>query len=55
MLLEAPAYTKPAEFRGMPVPAVLRSGDHAAIAAWRGENAAARTRQNRPDLTPGGA
>jgi tRNA (guanine37-N1)-methyltransferase len=49
-LLEAPAYTKPVDFRGMPVPAVLRSGNHAAIAAWRAEAAAARTRANRPDL-----
>jgi tRNA (guanine37-N1)-methyltransferase len=49
-LLEAPAYTKPVEFRGMEVPAVLRSGNHAVIAAWRAEAAAARTRANRPDL-----
>jgi len=50
-LLEAPAYTKPVEFRGMTVPEVLRSGNHAAIAAWRAEAATLRTRLNRPDLT----
>jgi tRNA (guanine37-N1)-methyltransferase len=50
-LLEAPAYTKPVEFRGMPVPEVLRSGNHAAIAAWRKQTATTRTHQNRPDLT----
>jgi len=50
-LLEAPAYTKPVEFRGMPVPEVLRSGNHAAIAAWRKHAATTRTHQNRPDLT----
>ncbi|MFU8893935.1 MAG: tRNA (guanosine(37)-N1)-methyltransferase TrmD [Luteolibacter sp.] len=50
-LLEAPAYTKPVEFRGLTVPETLRSGNHAAIAAWRAEAANMRTRQNRPDLS----
>jgi tRNA (guanine37-N1)-methyltransferase len=52
-LLEGPQYTRPAEFRGWKIPDVLLSGDHAAIAAWRREQAIARTRQNRPDLLPG--
>lgn len=51
-MLEAPAYTKPVEFRGMAVPDVLRSGNHAAIAAWRATSASRRTCQNRPDLSP---
>lgn len=50
-LLEAPAYTKPINFRGLTVPDVLRSGNHAAIIAWRSEAAAIRTRNNRPDLS----
>jgi tRNA (guanine37-N1)-methyltransferase len=49
-LLEAPQYTRPAEFRGWKVPEVLLSGNHAQIAAWRKEEALRRTRQNRPDL-----
>ena len=49
-LLEYPQYTRPAEFRGMRVPAVLQSGDHAAIRRWRREQAIARTRERRPDL-----
>jgi tRNA (guanine37-N1)-methyltransferase len=49
-LLEHPHYTRPAEVRGRPVPAVLRSGDHGAIAAWRHAQALARTRLVRPDL-----
>lgn len=49
-LLEAPQYTRPAEFRGWKVPDALLSGNHAAIAAWRREQALARTEQNRPDL-----
>jgi tRNA (guanine37-N1)-methyltransferase len=49
-LLEAPAYTRPATWRGLDVPAVLLSGDHAAIAAWRREQARARTERVRPDL-----
>src|SRR6266571_7083665 len=49
-LLEAPQYTRPAEFRGWKVPDVLLSGNHARIAAWRKEQALKRTRENRPDL-----
>lgn len=49
-LLEYPHYTRPASYRGMDVPAVLTSGDHAAVAAWRREQAVATTRQLRPDL-----
>jgi tRNA (guanine37-N1)-methyltransferase len=49
-LLDHPHYTRPAEFRGMRVPEVLRSGDHAAIERWRRDAAAAKTRRNRPDL-----
>jgi tRNA (guanine37-N1)-methyltransferase len=52
-LLEAPSYTRPAEFRGMGVPEILRGGNHAQIATWRREQAIARTRLNRPDLTGG--
>ena len=49
-LLEAPQYTRPAEFRGWKVPDVLLSGNHAEIAAWRKAHALRRTRENRPDL-----
>lgn len=49
-LLDAPHYTKPADFRGMVVPDVLRSGDHARIKKWRHEQALLKTRQRRPDL-----
>jgi tRNA (guanine37-N1)-methyltransferase len=49
-LLEAPQYTRPAEFRGWKVPEILLSGHHAAIAGWRKREAERRTRQNRPDL-----
>ena len=49
-LLEAPHYTRPAEFRGWKVPDVLLSGHHAEIAAWRRREAERRTRENRPDL-----
>src|SRR5882724_399889 len=49
-MLEAPQYTRPAEFRGWKVPDVLLSGNHAEIAAWRKEQAKKRTRENRPDL-----
>src|SRR5213083_2994999 len=49
-LLEAPQYTRPAEFRGWKVPAVLLSGNHAEIEKWRREQAIKRTRENRPDL-----
>ena len=53
-LLEGPVYTKPLEWRGRAVPEVLLSGHHAKIAAWRWEQALARTRQHRPDLLPAG-
>ena len=49
-LLEYPQYTRPAEFRGMRVPEVLHSGDHASIERWRREQARLRTVQSRPDL-----
>ena len=49
-LLEYPQYTRPASFRDMDVPEILRSGDHARIAAWRAEQAHDRTRRMRPDL-----
>jgi tRNA (guanine37-N1)-methyltransferase len=49
-LLEYPQYTRPAEFRGMKVPEVLLSGNHAEIAKWRSEQAKLRTEQRRPDL-----
>src|SRR5579875_1306132 len=49
-LLEAPAYTRPASWRGLEVPDVLLSGDHAAIARWRHDEAVRRTRERRPDL-----
>ena len=49
-LLEAPHYTRPADFRGSKVPEILLSGHHAEIAAWRRREAERRTRENRPDL-----
>jgi tRNA (guanine37-N1)-methyltransferase len=49
-LLEAPQYTRPAEFRGWKVPEVLLSGNHAEIAKWRREQSLKRTKKNRPDL-----
>lgn len=49
-LLEAPAYTRPIRFHGMEVPEVLLSGHHSRIADWKREQAALRTRANRPDL-----
>ncbi len=49
-LLEYPQYTRPLTFRGMTVPDVLRSGNHAAIARWRRRAALERTRDRRPDL-----
>ncbi|HEY1582244.1 MAG TPA: tRNA (guanosine(37)-N1)-methyltransferase TrmD [Chthoniobacterales bacterium] len=51
-LLEAPQYTRPADFRGWKVPDILLSGHHAEIAAWRRREAERRTRANRPDLLP---
>jgi tRNA (guanine37-N1)-methyltransferase len=49
-MLGAPDYTKPPEYRGMRVPDILLSGDHARIAAWRAERALEETRRRRPDL-----
>lgn len=49
-LLEGPHYTRPAEFRDMGVPDILKSGHHAAVDQWRREEAIRRTWQNRPDL-----
>lgn len=49
-LLDAPVYTRPAEFRGRSVPAVLRSGNHQEIEAWRDEKRLEKTRRRRPDL-----
>jgi tRNA (guanine37-N1)-methyltransferase len=49
-LLEGPSYTRPPSWRGLEVPDVLLSGDHAKIAAWRREMALRRTRERRPDL-----
>lgn len=50
-LLEAPQYTRPADFRGWKVPDVLLSGNHTEIKNWRKEQAIKRTKQNRPDLS----
>ena len=52
-LLEGPHYTRPPIYRGLEVPEVLRSGDHAAIEAWRRQQAQDRTRVRRPDLLEG--
>src|SRR5215472_3532053 len=52
-LLEAPQYTRPADYRGWKVPELLLSGNHAEIADWRKEQALKRTRENRPDLLGG--
>ncbi|MDX1632510.1 MAG: tRNA (guanosine(37)-N1)-methyltransferase TrmD [Thermoanaerobaculia bacterium] len=49
-LLDFPQYTRPAEVEGLQVPEVLRSGDHAAIDAWRRRQALRRTMEKRPDL-----
>ena len=49
-ILDHPHYTRPAEFRGMAVPEVLRSGHHAEIQRWRRRAALDKTRRNRPDL-----
>ena len=51
-VLDHPHYTRPREFRGMAVPDVLLSGDHAAIEGWRAEAAREKGRRNRPDLAP---
>lgn len=52
-VLSPPSYTRPASFRGLPVPPVLLSGDHARIEAWRREQAERLTRERRPELWPG--
>lgn len=49
-LLEGPSYTRPPVWRGLAVPEVLLSGDHAKVAAWRHQQALERTRERRPDL-----
>ncbi len=49
-LLEYPQYTRPSDFKGWSVPAILLSGDHAAVAKWRRQQALLRTAQRRPDL-----
>lgn len=49
-LLEGPSYTRPQSWRGLDVPDVLLSGDHAKVAAWRHEQSLQRTRERRPDL-----
>lgn len=51
-LLEGPSYTRPVSWRGLEVPSVLLSGDHAKVAAWRREQALDRTATRRPDLLP---
>jgi tRNA (guanine37-N1)-methyltransferase len=51
-LLEYPSYTKPASWRGLEVPEVLLSGNHAAIANWRHQQQVERTKRVRPDLLP---
>ena len=53
--LDYPQYTRPAEFRGMTVPEVLMSGDHARIREWRRRKALEKTRLRRPDLVAGAA
>ncbi|MFT3684492.1 MAG: tRNA (guanosine(37)-N1)-methyltransferase TrmD [Phycisphaerales bacterium] len=52
-LLDCPHYTRPREWEGMPVPDVLLSGDHGAIAKWRLEQRLTRTKARRPDLLDG--
>jgi len=49
-ILDYPHYTRPADFRGVPIPEILSSGDHAAIRRWRRQQALAKTLHNRPDL-----
>ncbi|MFV1990816.1 MAG: hypothetical protein ACC652_08775, partial [Acidimicrobiales bacterium] len=53
-LLEYPQYTRPAEFRGMLVPEILRSGDHARVEQWRLAQSIVRTMEFRADLLPFG-
>ena len=50
VLLDYPHYTRPAEYRGWKVPEVLIGGHHAEVAKWRAQQAAEKTRRNRPDL-----
>jgi tRNA (guanine37-N1)-methyltransferase len=52
-LLDYPHYTRPADFRGMPVPEVLLNGDHQEIRRWRRRQALEKTLRNRPDLLDG--
>lgn len=52
-ILDAPLYTRPAEFEGMKVPDILQTGDHEKIRQWRSEQAIERTRERRPDLLEG--
>src|SRR5580698_7098498 len=52
-LLDYPHYTRPADFRGMPVPEVLLNGDHQQIRKWRRQQALEKTLRNRPDLLQG--
>ncbi len=49
-LLEGPSYTRPVSWRGLDVPPILLSGDHAKVAAWRREQSLQRTAERRPDL-----
>src|ERR1700748_560670 len=49
-LLEGPSYTRPPSWRGLDVPEVLLSGDHARVESWRRQTAEERTRERRPDL-----
>ena len=49
-LIEAPCYSRPADFRGMKVPDILLRGDHAKIAAWKKKESLRRTAEHRPDL-----
>ena len=49
-VLSPPSYTRPPEYRGLEVPEVLRSGNHAEISAWRQQEAERLTRERRPDL-----
>jgi tRNA (guanine37-N1)-methyltransferase len=49
-VLEGPSYTRPPSWRGLDVPEVLLSGDHARVEAWRRQTAEQRTRERRPDL-----
>jgi len=51
-LLDFPHYTRPAEYRGWPVPEILIGGNHAEVAKWRRAAALEKTRRNRPDLLP---